>query len=405
VRILYLNPTASMGGAEGVLLEMLRCVRRARPSWTVGLIVGNEGALAAEARQLGVETMVLPLPRPFARLGDAGLDGATAWRRFAGHTVTALFGFAAYARTCSRAMQAFRPTIVHSNGFKMHLVSALCKPRGATLIWHVHDYLHSRQVARRLMRWLKWRCDAIVAVSNSVAGDVRAALGSAPPVTTIWNSIDSERFACQGPAVDLDRLAGLAPAADGTVRVGLLATFGRWKGHLLFLEAVQAVRRNHLFRAYIIGGPVYETLGSQISVAELRAAVDRLGLSDAVGLTGFIADAPTALRSLDVVVHASTEPEPFGLVIAEGMACGRAVIMAGDAGAAELIDAEVSALAYERGSAHDLARQLERVIADPSLRRRLGAAATPAAQERFATPAMETRLLALYGRLREARAT
>ena len=39
--------------------------------------------------------------------------------------------------------------------------------------------------------------------------------------------------------------------------------------------------------------------------------------------------------SLDVVVHASREPEPFGLVIAEAMACGRAVITTANGGAAE----------------------------------------------------------------------
>ena len=39
---------------------------------------------------------------------------------------------------------------------------------------------------------------------------------------------------------------------------------------------------------------------------------------------------PAAYRALDVVVHASTRPEPFGLVIAEAMACGRALVAAPD---------------------------------------------------------------------------
>ena len=42
------------------------------------------------------------------------------------------------------------------------------------------------------------------------------------------------------------------------------------------------------------------------------------GLSDIVGFTGHADDVPAALRSLDIVVHASTAPEPFGMVIAEG---------------------------------------------------------------------------------------
>jgi glycosyltransferase involved in cell wall biosynthesis len=44
-------------------------------------------------------------------------------------------------------------------------------------------------------------------------------------------------------------------------------------------------------------------------------------------------------RSLDIVVHASTKPEPFGRTIAEAMACGRAVLLSRESGVAELVPA------------------------------------------------------------------
>ena len=59
MRILFLSPTAAMGGAERVLVDLLAMVRRARPAWTVGLIIGNDGPLADDARRLGVQTTVL----------------------------------------------------------------------------------------------------------------------------------------------------------------------------------------------------------------------------------------------------------------------------------------------------------------------------------------------------------
>ena len=73
MRLLYLNPTAAMGGAERVLLDLLAIVRRAQPSWPLALIVGQEGPLAEDAATLGVDTQVLPFPRDFAQLGDFGL--------------------------------------------------------------------------------------------------------------------------------------------------------------------------------------------------------------------------------------------------------------------------------------------------------------------------------------------
>ena len=85
---------------------------------------------------------------------------------------------------------------------------------------------------------------------------------------------------------------------------------------------------------------MYDTAGSQHTMEELQALADGLGLGGRVGFTGFLPPAP-AMRALDVVVHASTRPEPFGLVIAEAMACGRAVITSAAGGAAELVDAGV----------------------------------------------------------------
>ena len=55
------------------------------------------------------------------------------------------------------------------------------------------------------------------------------------------------------------------------------------------------------------------------------------------------------MRALDVVVHASTQPEPFGLVIAEAMACGRAVVVSSGGGAAEIVTPGEDALVHEVG--------------------------------------------------------
>ena len=59
------------------------------------------------------------------------------------------------------------------------------------------------------------------------------------------------------------------------------------------------------------------------------------------------------MRALDIVVHASTQPEPFGMVIIEGMACGKAVIAGQAGGAAELFVDGENALAHAPGDAAD----------------------------------------------------
>jgi glycosyltransferase involved in cell wall biosynthesis len=219
-------------------------------------------------------------------------------------------------------------------------------------------------------------------------------------VTAVLNGVDLDRFrpplpaagsaGGEGGTVDLDALAGLPPAPPGTVRVGLVATLARWKGHEVFLRALARLAEGPAgggeappVRGYVIGGALYATGGSQTSAAELRELAGRLGLGDRVGFTGFVPDAAAALGALDVAVHASTEPEPFGLAIAEAMASGRAVVVSAAGGAAELIEDGVDALAHPPGDHAALAARIAELAADPGLRRRLGAAARATAERRF----------------------
>lgn len=400
MRLLYLNPLAQMGGAERALLEILEIVRRAEPSWPIGLLLGQDGPLASDAARLGVDVRVLPFPTQYAQLGDAGLAmsaaAPTASLRFVGRAVGGSVSMLRYLSRLRREIGRFKPDIVHSNGMKMHLLGAAAKPSRAALVWHLHDYVGTRPVTLRLLRRLQSRCDAVAAVSESIAGDARAHL-DVPMFVTLGNAVNMARFAPDGPALDLDWMAGLPPAAAGTVRVGLVATFAKWKGHLTFLEALRHVVDRHEVRGYIVGGPLYETQGSQCTLEELRGAARQFGIEHAVGFTGFVDDTAAALRALDVVVHASTEPEPFGLVIAEAMACGRAIVISAAGGARELVEPEGSGLVHRPGDATMLAAQIARLVNDAALRRRLGTAARAAAIEQFSPARMSARVLPLYG--------
>lgn len=151
-----------------------------------------------------------------------------------------------------------------------------------------------------------------------------------------------------------------------------------------------------LVRGYVIGGALYETDGSQCDLEELRGLAGRLGLAGRVGFTGFVDDAAAAMRALDVVVHASTQPEPFGLVIAEAMATGRAVVVSRGGGAAEIVTPGEDALVHEAGSAPALADRMRELARDPVLRAALGAAAARSARWRFTRERLADELMPIY---------
>jgi glycosyltransferase involved in cell wall biosynthesis len=371
---------------------LLASVRAAEPGWELWLVLGEDGPLVGIARDLGVRVLLKPFPPALARLGDNG------------HLATlvgllrAAVATGRYAHSLARWLDQIEPDLIHTNGFKMHLLGAWTRPRRTPLIWHIHDYVSLRRLMRRLLWTFRKASNAVIVNSRSVAKDLSQVL---PGLRTlpIYNAIDLQRFSPAGTLLDLDAKAGLPPAESGTVRVGLIATFARWKGHKVFLEALSRLSPGAVVRGYIIGGPIYQTDGSQWSALDLHQAAERLGLTGKVGFTGFLEDTPAAMRSLDVIVHASTQPEPFGMVIIEGMACGRAVIASQAGGAAEIFVDGANALAHPPGDSAALARQIDRLSRDQGLRSQLGQAGRASAERHYHGKRLAAELLELYREL------
>jgi len=394
MRLMFLSASGQLGGAETSLLEVIASLRQAEPSWPLCVLSAGEGPFNDRAAALGATTVTLPFPRSVAQLGESGAVAGGGWPGFAAHAVCAAPSAAAYLGRVRRAIRDFAPDVLHTNGLKMHVLGAFTRSAPA-LVWHVHDYLGTRPLSARLLRWNRARCAAVIANSASVAADARQVLGEVN-VVTVLNGVDLTRFSPVGPRLDLDRLAGLAPVAPGTVRVGLLATFARWKGHTTFLHALTRVPPTLPIRAYVIGGPLYETDGSQYTRQELMNLVTDLGIGDRVGFTGIVAEPDAALRALDIVVHASTAPEPFGLVIAEAMACERAVIVSAAGGAAEMITDCVDAVGHTPGDADALASRIVGLATDAEWRARIARAARATAVRSFDRTRLAADLVPLY---------
>ncbi len=395
MRVVYLNPCGQMGGAEMSLLDLIASVRAAEPSWQLALVLGEGGPLAEKAKAAGVQTIVEPFPRALARLGDSGSGPVLAlWS-----ALKAAFGTIRYASKLRRILAELQPDILHTNGFKMHVLAAWARPENTPLIWHVRDYVSTRFLMKRLLRLSAGRCSAAIGNSLSVATDIEKVCGSQLETLCVYNAIDLKRYSPLGEKMDLDALSGLHPAAGGTVRVGLAATLAHWKGHAVFLRALARLPQDVSYRAYVIGGALYQTANSQRTLDELRALAAELGIADKVGFTGYIADTSGAIRALDVLVHASTQPEPFGRVIAEGMACGRAVICSATGGAIELIEEGRNALTHPPGDDETLAARIADLARDPELRARLGRAGRITAERRFERSRLAQEAIPLYLRL------
>ena len=395
MRVVYLSASGHLGGAERCLLDLIAELHDTRPDCALHVVLGTPGPLSARLAALDVPSTVLPIPAALARVGASGSRTLA----LGGRLAVAGLSLLRYRRHLARTLGDLGPDVIHSNGLAMHALAGRAAPAGVPVVWHLHDFVRRRPLARRLLRLDRRRCAAIIASSAAVAADARPVVGPSCAIHPVPSGVDLTAFSPDGPTVDLDRLAGLAPPPAAVVRVGLVATMARSKGHEVFFRALARIPAALPIRAYVVGGPIDRTDADQYSLDELRERAARAGVAARVGFTGFVDEPAAAMRALDVVVHASTAPEPFGLVVAEAMACGRPVVLSAASGIADYLVPERDVLTFAPGHAGALAARLERLVSEEDLRHRLGKAGRLMAEHRFDRARMSHAVAAIYDAL------
>jgi glycosyltransferase involved in cell wall biosynthesis len=197
---------------------------------------------------------------------------------------------------------------------------------------------------------------------------------------------------------------GVGPAQielpPGVPVVGIVGRLQPWKRQDELLRAQRLLRdRGTRVHMLIVGGDSYGL--SPEYAASLAPLARELGLEDHVTMTGEVPDAGPYVQRMDVLVNAS-DPEPFGIVILEGMARGVAVVAVDSGGPAEFVEDGVTGLLARSGSAADLADTLERVIADGALRERLARRGRERFAAEYTTEALRRRFFARLQELLDA---
>ncbi len=158
----------------------------------------------------------------------------------------------------------------------------------------------------------------------------------------------------------------------GVPVVGIVGRLQEWKGQDRLLRAQALLHaRGTCFHCLIVGGDAYEL--SPDYAASLPRLVSELGLDGQVTMTGQVPDAGPYIERMDVLVNAS-DPEPFGIVLLEGMARGVAVLAVDSGGPSEFIADMRTGVLAASGAPEALADGLGRLVEEPELRARLAVA-------------------------------
>jgi N-acetyl-alpha-D-glucosaminyl L-malate synthase BshA len=157
----------------------------------------------------------------------------------------------------------------------------------------------------------------------------------------------------------------------------------------VLLECAARIRPRDSFKLVILAGADF---------SPFAADVRRLGLSDRVIVREQVSEIEDYLQAADIGLFTS-DMESFCLSILEAMCFGCPSVATAVGGVPEVVESGVSGLLVPAGDADSLARAVESLIADPSLRSRLGGAARRRAAEHFSADAVVSKYERLYRRV------
>lgn len=362
-RVVYVGHSAQQAGGEIALARLVGAL----DDVDAHVVLAEDGPLVDTLHRAGATVEVLPMR-----------ESVRGRRRDA--RSLPLLGSALYTLRLARRLRALAPDLVHTNTLKANLYGGVAaKLAHVPVVWHVRDriaddYLPPRVV--RLVRALARR------VPNAVIANSRATLATVP--------------GARAPHVVPSPVGDVQPAGrrNAPLRIGMVGRIAPWKGQHVFLEAFARAFPDGEAEAVVVGAPLFGADEVEYE-RELRALARERGIDRRVDFAGFREDVAAELAGLDVLVHASTVPEPFGLVVAEGMAAGLAVVAANAGGPAEVVEHDVNGLVFQPGNSDELAAALRRLAADAELRTRLGGAARERAAA-FAPAAVAARVREIY---------
>jgi glycosyltransferase involved in cell wall biosynthesis len=308
--------------------------------------------------------------------------------------LAALPGSLRQVRAIARHAAAF--DILFLNTQKALVLGALGKPlHRKEIVWYLHDIVssdHFGPLQRRVVRWLaRHAVDRVVANSRASAASLAALTGCAPDaVAVVHNGIDCSVF--EDPAhCDTAALRRRFDLPEDVYLAGLFGRLAPWKGQHVAIEALARIPDMHLV---LVGAALF---GEREYEAQLRSQAARLGVAQRLHFAGFRDDVPAWMKAVDVILHTSTEPEPFGRVIVEGMAAGRPVIAAAAGGVTEIVAHGRNGWLVPPRDALALADAIGTLRGDPALAACLASAARDDALRHFSVDAYLDQMARVIG--------
>ena len=296
------------------------------------------------------------------------------------------------AHQLARLVEQHRIDVVHAHMARDYSLAAYAKRRNPTakLVVTRHVLFPLNRFHKRTLA----HASRVIAVSEATGRHLRSQeLVATEKIEVIRNGIDVERFA---RAREGSEYRATLDVPDDCQLIGSIGELRRLKRHEDFVRAAAIVGRDNPSAYFVLAGSSSSPASSEaVELESLEKLVNEFGLTERFRFLGWLGDSAALLGALDVFVSAS-ETESFGLVIAEAMASGAAVVSTATEGAREVVAEGETGLLVPVGAVDEMANAITSLLSDDKLRREFAQRGQKRVAELFSVDRMVDETERLY---------
>jgi glycosyltransferase involved in cell wall biosynthesis len=287
-----------------------------------------------------------------------------------------------------QVIRAIQPDIIHAHRYKENIIAAIIQPfcgwPKLVSTQHGRAETHGRPSSLKRLKnvvnhaGLKWRFNAVVAVSN----DTRSYLSTkcdlnGKKITTISNGIDTRQYRVQSKTLQ-----------NGKFRIASAGRLFPVKNFILMVDIANQVCKQRDSVEFVLAG----------DGPERKAVLDKIriyGIKNRFRMLGNVSDMGSFYRDIDIYINTSLH-EGTPMTILEAMACGKPVLTFRQAGLKEIITDGYDGYTIPPGDTELFASKILQMTDQPHMITEMGCRARDTIIDRYATGKMVSGYATLY---------
>jgi len=261
--------------------------------------------------------------------------------------------------------QQYKVRLVHLNNIMGSQLAGILAAKFLKVpcVAHLRDFEEVDKVTKLYAKLI----NSHIAISGAIKDNLSRLAVREDNIVIIHDAIDINDF---DKNISCDYLRKEFNLGDQEKLFGIFGRVIEWKGIREFVRAAALVFQSlPKAKGFIVGD---FSDGDKAYIKEVRELITHYGLDNHIILTGYRKDVPAIMQLMDVIVHASIKPEPFGMVLIEGMAMGKPIVATKMGGPLDIVIDGQTGFLVEPGDIKNMANSVLRILAEKPLAETMG---------------------------------